>query len=82
MLSYCVICLKNLEIVAQKVWVLCESLFECTSFKLGCNASMVKVKIEYIVDLEMYSFFEKGMEGGVLYISKRCSKANKKYLKS
>ena len=30
----------------------------------------------------MYRFFEKSMEGGILYISKRYSKANNKSLKS
>ena len=30
----------------------------------------------------MYLFFQKGMRGGVSYISKRYSKANNKYLKS
>ena len=29
----------------------------------------------------MYLFFQKDVRGGVSYISKRCSKANNKYLK-
>ena len=30
----------------------------------------------------MYIFFEKGMRGGISYISNRCSKVNNTYLKS
>ena len=44
--------------------------------------NMTKVKIEFTSDPEMYIFFEKGMRGGVSYISNRYSKANNKYLKS
>ena len=44
--------------------------------------NMTKVELELIADLDMYLFFEEGMRGGVLYISKRYSKANNKYLKS
>ena len=36
-----------------------------------------KVEIQLISDTDMYSFFEKGMRGGVSYVSKRYSKANK-----
>ena len=42
---------------------------------------MTKVKFELISDSDMYLFFEKGMRGGVSYISKRHSKANNNYLK-
>ena len=44
--------------------------------------NMAKVKLELISDLDMYIFFEKGMRGGVSYISNRYCKASNKYLKS
>ena len=40
------------------------------------------LKLELTSDLDMYIFFEKGMRGGVSYISNRYSKVNNKYLKS
>ena len=43
---------------------------------------MTKVKLELIIDPNMYIFFEKGTRGGISYISHRYSKANNKYLKS
>ena len=43
---------------------------------------MTKVKLELIIDPDMYIFFEKGKRGGISYISDRNSKANKKYLMS
>ena len=43
---------------------------------------MTKVELKLISDADIYTFFEKGMRGGVSYISKRYSKANNKYLKS
>ena len=43
---------------------------------------MAKVKLELIIDPNMYIFFEKGTRGGISYISHRYSKANNKYLKS
>ena len=44
--------------------------------------NMTKVELQLISDLDMYIFFQKGMRGGVSYISNRYSKANNKYLKS
>ena len=44
--------------------------------------NMTIVKLELISDPDMYIFFEKGMSGGVSYISNRYGKANNKYLKS
>ena len=44
--------------------------------------NMTKVELELITDPDINIFFEKGMRGGVLYISKRYSKAENKLLKS
>ena len=47
-----------------------KSLFESTTFKLGCNAEYKKVELGLISDVGMYLFLEEGMRGGVSYISK------------
>ena len=44
--------------------------------------NMTKIKLELISDPDMHIFFEKGMRGGVTYISNRYTKVNNKYLKS
>ena len=46
------------------------------------DAMLNKVKLEFLSDLDMHIFFEKGMRRGVSYIFNRYSKANNKYLKS
>ena len=43
---------------------------------------ITKVELELFSGALKYLFFEKGMRGGVLYISQRYRKANNKYLKS
>ena len=43
--------------------------------------NMTKDDLELILDSDIYLWFGKGMRDGVSYISKRYSKANKKYLK-
>ena len=40
---------------------------------------MTKVKLEKINDADIHLFIEKGMRGGISYISKRYSKANNEY---
>ena len=60
----------------KKLWITSKSLFECTRFRLGCNAST-----KLIIDPDMYKFFEEGTRGGVSHISNRYNKANNKYLK-
>ena len=37
---------------------------------------MTGVKLEKIFDIDMYSFIEKELGGGISYIAKRYSKAN------
>ena len=43
---------------------------------------MTRVKLEKIVDIDMYLIIEKGQRGGISYIAKRYAKANNKYMKN
>ena len=43
---------------------------------------MTGIKLDLISDIDMHLFIEKGMGGGISYISERYSKANIKYMKS
>ena len=43
---------------------------------------MTGVRLDKIVDIDMYLFIEKGLRGGVSYIIKRYVKANNKYMKN
>ena len=42
---------------------------------------MTGIKLDLISDIDMHLFIEKGMRGGISYVSKRCSKANNRYMK-
>ena len=42
---------------------------------------MTGVRLENILDTDMYSFSEKLLRGGITYIAKRYSGANNKYVK-
>ena len=62
---------------------LCPSHYlSAPAFSSYAMLNMTKIKLGLILDPDMYMFFEKGMRGGVSYISNRHSKANNKYLKS
>ena len=43
---------------------------------------MTEIKLKLISDIDKYHFVEKGLRGGISYISKRFSEANNKYMKN
>ena len=43
---------------------------------------MTGIKLDLISDIDMHLFIEKGVRGGISYISKRYSKVNNKYMRS
>ena len=55
-----------------------DPFFYCTSSGLSWDAmlKMTKTKLELVSDVDMHLFIEKGMRGGISYISKRNSKAD------
>ena len=57
-----------------------ESLFEAPSLIWDTMLNMANVEPELISDTELYIFFQKDVRDGISYISKRCTKANNKYL--
>ena len=42
---------------------------------------MTGMRLEKILDIDMYLFIEKGLRGGISYIAKRYAKADNKYMK-
>ena len=55
-----------------KNYGLCPSNYlSATALSWDAMVNMKKIKLELISDLDMYIFLEKGMRGGVSYISNR-----------
>ena len=51
-------------------------------FSLDAILKMTDIKLELITDVNTFQFIEKGMSGGVSYITNRHGKANNKYMKN
>ena len=49
------------------------------ALSLNAMLSMTQIELGLISDADMYLFYEKGMRGGISYISKRYSEASNKY---
>ena len=50
--------------------------FSSPGFAWDAMLKMTGIKLEKISDVDIYLFLEKGMRGGVSYISKRYSKSD------
>ena len=56
--------------------------FSSSGLSWDAMLKMTGIKLDLISDIDMHLFIEKGMRGGVSYISKKYSKANNRYIKS
>ena len=43
---------------------------------------MTGIEFKKIFEIDMYSFIEKGVRGGISYVARRYSEANNKYMKN
>ena len=61
-----------------------EPFYYFSSPRLSWNAKlrMTKIKLELISDIDKYYFVEKGLRGGISYLSKKFSEANNKFMKN
>ena len=54
--------------------------FSSAELSWDAMLKMTGVKLEKISDIDKYLFIEKGLRGGISYITKRYAKANNKYM--
>ena len=74
---------KKFRSGSLKNYGLCPSYyFTAPALSWDVMLNITKVELEHISDADMYLLFQKGIRGGVCYISKRYGKARNKYLKS
>ena len=55
--------------------------FTSPGFSWDAMLKMTDIKLELMVDIDMFQFMEKGLRCGISYIANRHSKANNKYMK-
>ena len=55
--------------------------FTSTSLAWDALLKMTDIKLELMTDIDMFQFVEKGLRGGISYISHRHGLANNKYMK-
>ena len=55
--------------------------FSSSGLSWDAILKLTGVKLEKVSDIDMYLFIEKGLRGGIFYITERYAKANKKYMK-
>jgi hypothetical protein len=72
---------ENFRLICQNNYNL-DPLHFLTAPSLSFSAMLksTKVKIELITDIEMMSFIQKNIRGGIVQCSKKFAKANNKYL--
>ena len=55
--------------------------FSSPGLRWDAMLKMTGMRLEKIVDIDMYLFIEKGLRGGIYYIAMRYAKTDNKYMK-
>ena len=72
--SFCKMCLEYYKL--DPCWY-----FTSPGLSWDVMLKMTDIKLELMVDIDMFQFIEKGMRGGISYVANRYGKANNKYMK-